>query len=303
MNFSGMFETQIMLFLIMILGVILRKKEILPREAKGIITNLVIDVTLPASIIKSFQMEFDMEILKGCLAVVIVAVLIQFGTYILGMFLYPGFPDGRKKVLQYATICSNAGILGNPIAEGIFGTVGLLYASIYVIPQRIFMWSVGLTYFTKAPDKKTLVKKVATHPCILAVVIGLVIMIGQIELPAFLTLTIKNVAAGNTFLAMALIGLILSEVNVREMVDKETLYYSFVRLILIPLLVLIACRLAHLDSLVIGVCVVLSAMPAASVTAAMATKYEKDEIFATKCVVLSTILSMVTVPAWCMILG
>jgi hypothetical protein len=58
-----------------------------------------------------------------------------------------------------------------------------------------------------------------------------------------------------------------------------------------------------LDSLVIGVCVVLSAMPAASVTAAMATKYEKDEIFATKCVVLSTILSMVTVPAWCMILG
>jgi hypothetical protein len=303
MNFSGMFETQIMLFLIMILGVILRKKEILPREAKGIITNLVIDVTLPASIIKSFQMEFDMEILKGCLAVVIVAVLIQFGTYILGMFLYPGFPDGRKKVLQYATICSNAGILGNPIAEGIFGTVGLLYASIYVIPQRIFMWSVGLTYFTKAPDKKTLAKKVATHPCILAVAIGLVIMIGQIELPAFLTLTIKNVAAGNTFLAMALIGLILSEVNVREMVDKETLYYSFVRLILIPLLVMIACRLAHLDSLVTGVCVVLSAMPAASVTAAMATKYEKDEIFATKCVVLSTILSMVTVPLWCMILG
>jgi hypothetical protein len=298
-----MFETQIMLFLIMILGVILRKKEILPREAKGIITNLVIDVTLPASIIKSFQMEFDMEILKGCLAVVIVAVLIQFGAYVLGMFLYPGFPDGRKKVLQYATICSNAGVLGNPIAEGIFGTVGLLYASIYVIPQRIFMWSVGLTYFTKAPDKKTLVKKVATHPCILAVAIGLVIMIGQIELPAFLTLTIKNVAAGNTFLAMALIGLILSEVNVREMVDKETLYYSFVRLILIPLLVMIACRLTHLDSLVIGVCVVLSAMPAASVTAAMATKYEKDEIFATKCVVLSTILSMVTVPAWCMILG
>jgi predicted permease len=165
------------------------------------------------------------------------------------------------------------------------------------------MWSVGLTYFTKAPDKKTLVKKVATHPCILAVAIGLVIMIGQIELPGFLTLTIKNVAAGNTFLAMALIGLILSEVNVREMVDKETLYYSFVRLILIPLLVMICCRLAHLDSLVTGVCVVLSAMPAASVTAAMATKYEKDEIFATKCVVLSTILSMVTVPVWCMILG
>jgi hypothetical protein len=298
-----MFETQIMLFLIMILGVLLRKKEILPREAKGIITNLVIDVTLPASIIKSFQTEFDMEVLKGCLAVVVVAVLIQFGTYILGMFLYPGFPDARKKVLQYATICSNAGVLGNPIAEGIFGSLGLLYASIYVIPQRIFMWSVGLTYFTKAPDRKTLLKKVATHPCILAVAIGLVLMIGQIELPAFLTLTIKNVAGGNTFLAMLLIGLILSEVSVKALVEKETLYYSFVRLVLIPFLVMAGCRLMHLDSLVTGVCVVLSGMPAASVTAAMATKYEKDEIFATKCVVLSTLLSMVTVPVWCMVLG
>lgn len=135
-------------------------------------TDLVIYVTLPGSIYKSFQIEFNHQILIACMTIAIAGIVIQTGSSVLGMFLYNHYGDSKKKVLQYATICSNAGILGNPIAEGIFGQMGMMYASIYVIPQRIFMWSVGLTYFTEAPDKKTLFKKVATHPCILSVFIG-----------------------------------------------------------------------------------------------------------------------------------
>lgn len=303
MDFSGLFEMQGMLFLVMILGLVLRRTGIVQESGKSLLTDLVINVTLPASILKSFQMEFNRQILNSCLVICVVAVLIQVGSYLLGMILYPGFPDNRKKVLQYATICSNAGILGNPIAEGIFGGLGLLYASIYVIPQRVFMWSVGLTYFTEAPDKKTLAKKVLSHPCIVSVFIGFILMAWQIPLPGFLNLTVKTVANANTFLAMMLVGTILAEVPVRELPNKATLYYSFVRLVLVPLLVFAGCRLGQVDSLVTGVSVVLSGMPAASVTAVMASKYGKDEIFATKCVVLTTLLSMLTVPVWCIFLG
>lgn len=303
MDFSGLFEMQGMLFLVMILGLMLRRKGIVQESGKSLLTDLVINVTLPASILKSFQMEFNRQILSSCLVICVVAVLIQIGSYLLGMILYPGFPDNRKKVLQYATICSNAGILGNPIAEGIFGGLGLLYASIYVIPQRVFMWSVGLTYFTEAPDKKTLVRKVLSHPCIVSVFIGFILMVWQIPLPGFLNLTVKTVANANTFLAMMLVGTILAEVPIRELPNRATIYYSFVRLFLVPFLVFAGCRLGQVDSLVTGVSVVLSGMPAASVTAVMASKYGKDEIFATKCVVLTTLLSMLTVPVWCIFLG
>ena len=44
---------------------------------------------------------------------------------------------GHRKVMQYATVASNAGFLGNPVAEGVFGSVGLALASVYLIPQRI----------------------------------------------------------------------------------------------------------------------------------------------------------------------
>lgn len=303
MDFSGLFEMQITLFLIMILGMFLRRKGMIPASGKGILSDLVINVTLPCSILRSFQIEFNHQILMSTLEILIVAVLIQLGSYFLGMVAYPGFRDERKKVLQYATICSNAGILGNPIAEGIFGGMGLLYASIYVIPQRAFMWSVGLTYFTEAPDKKTLLKKIATHPCILAVVLGFAVMIFQIPLPGFAESTLGAVANANTFLAMLLVGTILGEVDLRTMAGKDTMYYSLVRLVIVPLLVLIGCRLGRVDNLVTEVSVVLSGMPAASVTAVMASKYGKDEVFATKCVVFSTLLSMITVPIWCLIMA
>lgn len=302
MDFSGLFEMQGMLFLVMMLGFVLKRRQVVQESGKSLLTDLVIHVTLPASILKSFQMEFNRQILQSCMVIGIVAVLIQIGSYLLGMVLYPGFPDSRKKVLQYATICSNAGILGNPIAEGIFGGLGLLYASIYVIPQRVFMWSVGLTYFTEAPDKKTLVKKVVTHPCILSVFLGFVVMVFQIPLPGFFSLTIKTVAGANTFLAMMLVGTILAGVHMRELPSKAAFYYAFVRLFLVPLMVWGGCRLCGVDSLVTGVSVILSGMPAASVTAVLAAKYGKDEVFATKCVVLTTLLSMVTVPVWCLFL-
>lgn len=302
MSFSGLFQTQGMLFLTMLIGYIFGKKGLADDNGKSLLTDLVLFVTLPASILKSFQIEFDHQILIACMTIAIAGVVIQIGSYVLGMFLYNHYGESRKKVLQYATICSNAGILGNPIAEGIFGQMGMMYASIYVIPQRIFMWSVGLTYFTEAPDKKTLCKKVATHPCILSVLIGFLLMVTQIQLPEVLNVTIKTVAGANTFLAMALVGLILSKVKLTELVERDTIYYAVIRLVFIPLLVYIGCRLASVDDLVTGVSVVLAAMPAASVTAVMASKYKKDEAFATKCVVFTTLFSLVTVPVWCLFL-
>lgn len=303
MSFDGLFKMQGMMFLLMALGLLLRKRGLITAEGKQLLTDLVLFVTLPASILKSFQMEMTHEIVMGSLAVIIVALLIQLGAYLLGLVVYPGRKDEDKRVLQYATICSNAGILGNTIAEGIFGATGLLYASIYTIPQRTFMWSVGLTYFTTAPSRKALFKKVITHPCILAVFAGMILMITQYTLPEPLNITVKTISNGNTFLAMLLVGSILAEIPFRELLDKEAFYYSFVRLILVPLLVYVACRIAHVDSLVTSVCVVLSGMPSAATTAVLASRYHKNEKLGVKLVVLSTLLSIVTVPIWCIFLA
>lgn len=302
MNNGNLINLQGMLFLLVAAGVILRKKEILPEGAKTILTDLVIYLILPCNIISSFLIEFNINILKGFAVILGISSLIQVTCLVLAKVLYNGEPARRKKVLQYGTVCSNAGFIGNPVAEGVYGPEGLMYASIFLVPQRIVMWSAGVSYFTESPDRKTVVKKVLTHPCIIAVYIGVVLMVTQLPLPGFLENTIRSIGGCTTTVSMVLIGTILAEVEPGSFLDWGIIRYTFFRLFLIPLLVYACCRLLHVAPLLSGVSVLLSGMPAGSTTAILAAKYEGDYIFATKCVVVTTLLSLVTIPLWCLVL-
>lgn len=302
MDFTKLLNLQIMMFLMMATGVFLRKKNIITLEGKKVLTDLVIDLILPCNIIASFCIEFSSEILKRCGQVFVISCLIEVVCTFLATHIYKKFPKGKRMVLQYGTICSNAGFLGNPLTEGIYGSMGLLYASIYLIPQRIIMWSAGVSFFTESPDKKTLVKKVVTHPCIVACMIGIIVMGLQITLPDFLFDTINNIGKCTTAITMILIGAILSEADLKTMVTKTTAAFSLLRLIIIPLMVFAGCLLTRMPMLVTGVSVVLAAMPAGTTTAILAVKYNGDEEFATKCVVLTTLLSMIMVPIWCLVI-
>lgn len=302
MKIDGLFDLQVMMFLLMAVGVVLRKMNIITKEGKGMLTDLVIDLILPCNIISAFYMPMDHSVFVSGVEILIISILIQiFCTFISGI-LYRKVPKEKRMVLQYATVCSNAGFLGNPVAEGLYGSVGLLYASVYLIPQRIVMWSAGVSYFTECPSKKEVVKKVLKHPCIVAVEIGIVLMVTQVQLPGFLSSAIENVGGCTTAITMMLIGTILTDVDMRHILTRTTVAYSFIRLVFIPAVVFAGSWLANIDSVVAGVSVTLAAMPAGTTTAILAMKYHGDEEFATQCVVLTTMLSMAAIPTWSLII-
>lgn len=302
MKIEGLFDLQVMMLLLMGIGVILRKKNIITKEGKTVLTDLVINLILPCNIITAFCIPMDRSVLIAEMEIFIISVLIQIFCTLISGVLYRKVPKGKRMVLQYATVCSNAGFLGNPVAEGLYGSLGLLYASVYLIPQRIVMWSAGVSYFTQSPSRKEVVKKVLTHPCIIAVEIGIVLMVTQIQLPDFLCTGIEEIGGCTTAVTMILIGTILMDTDMRHMITKITAGYSVIRLIFIPTVVLLGCLLAGVDSVVAGVSVTLAAMPAGTTTAILALKYHGDEEFATQCVVLTTVLSVAAIPIWSLII-
>ena len=113
-----------------------------------------------------------------------------------------------------------------------------------------------------------------------------------IHLPAALQETISSLGACSTPLSMLLTGAILSEVNLRELFQRQVLLFSLYRL-LIVLAVLIV---LPLDLLSMKVCVLLTAMPAANTTVMLAGKYDRDPAFASELVMTSTLLSLFTIP-------
>lgn len=298
-DFETLLQVQCMLFILMGLGLLLCRLRILgPQQKKGL-SDLVLDVVLPCNIVNSFRIAFSWDILYAFSQILAVSVLVQLFCLLLSRLLYRRLPAQRRAVLTYGTICSNAGLIGNPVAEGLYGAEGLICASIYLVPQRVVMWSAGIGCFTQEKSRGRMVKKVLTHPCIIAVFIGLVLMLTQLQLPAILDRTLRSLSGCNTALSMIAVGAILGEVNPREAVDRQIVAYTALRLIGIPLAVLLGCLLAGLGPLVTGVSVILAGMPAGSTTAILAASYRGDAAFAGKCVFFSTLCSLVSVPLWC----
>lgn len=301
-DMSNLLNLQITIFSLMLAGYILTKTGVLSADARKPLSNLLINFILPCNILTSFMMEFNEKILFDCLAILIVSICIQIFVIFTSKYFYPGTLDSQMPVLRYGTIVSNAGFMGSPIAQGLYGDQGLLYSSIYLIPMRAVMWSFGVTCFTGTKGKGV-IKKIATHPCIVAVVLGMILMISQISLPKGIEQTIRYAGNANTALSMIVIGNILAEVKASEILDRKAWWFCIVRLIIIPLLVLISCKFFRVDKLVKQVSVVLAGMPAAATTAILAAKYDSDAHFAAKLVFLSTLLSMLSVPVLCIIMN
>ena len=294
-SFFNMVDVQTVLFIYMAVGFFCRKVRIFTDEARDKLTDFVVLVTLPCMIFESFHMAFSLETLKQGAASVAIALVMACVALLLGKVLYNRFPYEEKSILQYGTLVSNSGFAGLPVVSGTYGDEGLFLGSLFIIPTRILMWSAGISLFTRA-DAKQVVKKVLLNPGIIAVEVGLVRMVLQLPLPHFVDTAVDNLGACTSPMAMALVGAILADVPLKTVFDPKSFYLVAVRQFLLPGICLAALKLLQVDPLTIGVSVALTGMPIGSTTAILAQKYGANAQFASKCVFLSTLTSLVTVP-------
>ena len=294
-SFFKMVDVQTVLFIYMAVGFGCRKAGIFNDVARDKLTDFVVFVTLPCMIFESFNMAFSLESLKQGALALLIAVGMSCVALLLGKVLYNRFPYEEKSILQYGTLVSNSGFAGLPVVSGAYGDEGLFLGSLFIIPTRILMWSAGISLFTRA-DAKQAVKKVLLNPGIIAVEVGLVRMLFQIPLPHFVDTAVDNLGGCTSPMAMALVGAILVDVPLKTVFDLKSFYLVAVRQFLLPGICLAALRLLHVDPLTIGVSVVITGMPIGSTTAILAQKYVANAKFASKCVFISTLTSLVTVP-------
>ena len=290
------------IFAMIAVGFLVKKIGMVGKQGEKNLTDLELYVILPANIFNSFMTDLSNKTAIDCLWVFGISAAIQVIAVFYGRIAFRRQNEDHRRNLSYALICSNAGFLGNPVAEGVFGPVGLMLGSIYLIPQRIMMWSEGLAIYTGVNDAKAAAKKVLTHPCVISCEIGIVLMLLHVKVPEIILSPIQTLAKCNTAVSMMVIGMILAEVDLAHMVDRTVLMFTVHRLVLLPLIVFGLCKLLPVNDMVTGVSVLLAAMPAGATTSMLAAKYERDPQFATKIVVFSTLCSLPAIVIWSMIL-
>ena len=300
-NMDNTLALQFMMFLMMGTGMFLARKKIITAEGRKCLTDITIDVIIPCNMVAAF-ISADMSKLSDMAAILIVSIVTQAVYYVLTRVWFRQVEYKKRCVMRYGVMVSNAGFLGNPLVAEMYGQDGLLLASVFLVPVRLVLWTVGLSIFAPI-DRKHVVKTALTHPCIVSVIIGFFLMMVPLPLPLFLTKTINSFSGALMPFSMLVIGTIIGDVDLRTIVSRDTLYLSFLRLIVLPAIMFGAAVLFHLEPLVASVSVVLVGMPLGTTTAILAAKYDGDYIFAAKGVVLSTLLSMITIPIWSIIVS
>ena len=290
-----MIDTQLLLFLYMLCGVIISKLKILREDNRGALVRLLMDVAMPMMVLNAFNEPTTAEEILSSLSVMAISLAGCIVTGLAGLLLWRGQPENKKKVLLYGSMFSNSGNAGLPVVSLVFGTIGVFYASMYLIPPRILQWTVGLGLFVK-PEKHGWVKNVLLNPMVVMIYIGAFLMATGWQITGVFGTAIANLGSMTGPLSMILIGATLANMDLRRLMDKSVLIVSLFRLIVFPMVFAVILKLLHVDSLTMNICVILLAMPVASNTAAMAERYGGDYEFASACVSVSTLVSVITVP-------
>ena len=292
-------EEIIKLFVIMFMGYTGVKAGLMKSSESKSVSVIMVYLVIPCVILNAFQVEYTPDVQKGlllaCAAAVAVHILFLLLTAILKKPLH-------LDVIERATIIySNAGILVIPLVQELLGQEYVIYSSAYIAIQLILIWTHCKNMLCE--EDKLEWKKVLLNVNIISIIVGVVLFIFRIQLPSGAqdVLNMMNNMIGP--LGMLLAGMVIAEVPLKTVFTRKRSYLSAaLRLFIYPVFVLGLMKVIQTfasiqDSKQILLTVYLASItPACATVTSMAQLYDKDAAYSSSLYVLTTLLSIATMP-------
>lgn len=296
-QFTLMLNLQLTLLTFIVTGMVSYRLKIVNDANIDGFRQLLIKILLPIMVFNSFK-TVTLDVIKLSLQALILTTILYAVVYFIGKWIYHRFPAEQRKVLHYGTLVNTVGFTGLPLVNQVFGDVGSVIASVYLIPHRIYTWTLGLFILADRQSQSTrgVIMRLAKNPSIISVFVGLARGLLKIPLPAFLDKGIGMMSATVTPFAMIVIGASIATVPWTKLIDSKVVLYCLVRLLGIPFLVLAILTALHFDHTLIGVMTLMSAMPAGVLVSVLASEYHLDELFAARLTLVSILASIFTTP-------
>lgn len=296
-NFLTVGQQVVVLFILIGVGFVCKKTNIIGENGIKGMTNLALYVATPCVIISSFQnCDFNRDKLFNMLYMIIAVVFIYIGSIAISSLVFRNKDKSRNVVLKVGSIFSNCGFMSLPLQKAILGNDGVFYGAIYVAVFNIFVWTYGLV--TMSGNKKELsVKKLVTNPGIVGVVVAILLWVLHIRLPNILYSPIDYLGGLNTPVPMIIIGCQLANSSLKSMFSDKYCYLCMgLRLLLIPLVSLFVLYLCGVKGNMLVATIIATSAPSAATTTMFATKYDRDVSLSVSLVSATTLVSIVTMP-------
>ena len=306
--FVATFGKLITIFIYILVGFVVARKKIFPEIFTNGISSFLMTVSVPCLIITSFQVEYTPERLRlGGIAFLVSVIIIAVGIGIgyLNAYLLR-VPAQDKAVWVYSTAFPNHVFMGWPVMAAIFGQEAIFYAAFANLAFSAYAYTFGIWIFQKygqKGEKKQSLRSVLLTPINVALVIAMIMFVTGLRLPASIEGAVDGFGSITTPLAMFYVGTILAANRLREVfADRRVYMISFLRLILVPLLVLFLARPFVSDPISYGTLVIGNAMPVAAYCAIYAGAYRNNVQLASRFVSVTSILCLITIPFFAVLL-
>lgn len=290
-------EQVVIMAMLCAVGVLCRKLKIITADTTKHLTSLAINIALPAVIIMSYQKPFNAEMLEGLLISFFLAIV----SFAISLVLIPLIVRNKDKSAQaverFSAIYSNCSFMGIPLIQGIYGEEGVFLQTAYITVFNLLSWTHG---YIMMKGEKAGIKEVAKSllsPCVISTVVGIALFLCNISFPSFIGSFLRHLGNLNTPMAMIIAGSTISEVNFIKALKKPRLYYvCFLKLIVLPAILMGICLLLKFDSMISGVSIMVCACPSAALCTMLALRFNKNAGYSTEIFAVSTVLSVLSLP-------
>lgn len=292
-------------FIMILPGYILTKMHLIKKQHTEGMSNIITYATYPCLVINAMQMEFSWGVLNNCKYVVLIfigVVLVAMGiSKILTMIIK--LPASQSGIMAFMMVFGNTGFVGLAVLNGLFGKEAVFYGALCDSSFDLLIFTIGVTLIRQAAKGEekmgvTETLKGLINPCFIGVLIGLALYVSKITLPRIIGVPVETIGGITSPLAMMVVGSHLARIKFVDMFKHKPSYLvCLLKLLVAPAIALLLVKLIIGGGTLFGTVIVMqAAMPCAMLSVILSERYKADVKFATKGVMLTTIMCMITIP-------
>ncbi|MCK4402078.1 AEC family transporter [bacterium] len=297
----------IYVFLLILVGVFAKKINIISNEGSKSLSSILMNIAWPALLFSAMLKECNWSLIKENLVLIVIGALIVVIGYIIGIIgaRIGSVPKPRKSAFLYACMINNYSFLPLPIVLILFGEKGIVLLALCNLGTILVQWTFGIYIVAAHRLGISSLKKIVNMPLI-AIVSGMILSGFHVQCPKLVLdlgvvlMRLLNALGGTTVpIAMLIAGFALADINyLKVFKDKDVILINVLRLVVIPICTLILISFLSMPIISKKIASVVAIMPVAIAASVVIKQYGGDEEFTASAIYTTTVLSIITIPAF-----
>ena len=298
MDYSALISKMVMFVLLLAIGYVMARKKILGPEFCKSCSALLLNVFIVASILSSVMgdrpqlsgADFGNAMMMLCLTMVLTYVI----AFLCGL---PFLKEERGVKTEMVMAITNTLFVGLPVVQAVCGSEAVFYVGMSCVPYNLLLYSYGVWRLKSGSGEKGIRIRDMITVCLVAAITALLIFLIDPPIPAGVTGIINTISGATVPLSMIVIGASMGGINpARAFGEKRSYVIALERLIIAPLITYFVVKQFTGNETLLISCMVLAGCPVGVISTPLFIRYGHDGEYSSKAVMVTTVLSLLTLP-------